>query len=72
MSEVRRPSVELGITIFLTTQNFEEADELAHRVGIIDHGRIVAEGTPDDLKAVGSDLIIVAARLGRWRSSAQV
>lgn len=59
-TEVRRLNVELGITIFLTTQYLEEADELAHRVGIIDNGRIVAEGTPTDLKkAVGSDVIIV-------------
>ncbi len=59
-AEVRRLNVELGITIFLTTQYLEEADELAHRVGIIDHGHIVAEGTPADLKrAVGSDLILV-------------
>ena len=59
-SEVRRINKELGITIFLTTQYLEEADELAHRVGIIDHGQIVAEGTPSDLKkAVGSDLILV-------------
>lgn len=59
-SEVRRLNLELGITIFLTTQYLEEADELAHRVGIIDQGRIVAEGTPTDLKkAVGSDLILV-------------
>jgi ABC-2 type transport system ATP-binding protein len=59
-SEVRRINEELGITIFLTTQYLEEADELAHRVGIIDHGQIVAEGTPSDLKkAVGSDLIFV-------------
>ena len=59
-SEVRRLNQELGITIFLTTQYLEEADELAHRVGIIDEGRIVAEGTPTDLKkAVGSDLILV-------------
>jgi ABC-2 type transport system ATP-binding protein len=59
-SEVRRINKELGITIFLTTQYLEEADELAHRVGIIDHGQIVAEGTPGDLKkAAGSDLILV-------------
>src|ERR1700722_15924443 len=59
-SEVRRLNVELGITIFLTTQYLEEADELAHRAGIIDHGEIVAEGTPKELKkAVGSDLILV-------------
>ena len=43
------------MTIFLTTQYLEEADELAHRVGIIDHGRIVAEGTPEELKrSIGS------------------
>jgi ABC-2 type transport system ATP-binding protein len=58
-TEVRRLNRELGMTIFLTTQYLEEADELAHRVGIIDNGRIVAEGTPADLKrAVGSDVIV--------------
>ena len=51
--EVRRLNEELGMTIFLTTQYLEEADELADRVGIIDHGRIVAEGTPAELKRVG-------------------
>jgi ABC-2 type transport system ATP-binding protein len=40
-----------GTTVFLTTQYLEEADELADRVGIIDVGRIVAEGTPSSLKA---------------------
>ncbi|HEV2075226.1 MAG TPA: ATP-binding cassette domain-containing protein, partial [Thermoleophilaceae bacterium] len=40
-----------GVTVFLTTQYLEEADALADRVGIIDHGRIVAEGTPGALKA---------------------
>jgi ABC-2 type transport system ATP-binding protein len=39
------------VTVFLTTQYLEEADVLADRVGIIDHGHIVAEGTPDALKA---------------------
>ena len=57
--EVRRLNTELGITIFLTTQYLEEADSLAHRVGIIDHGKIVAEGTPSDLKrSVGADVIV--------------
>jgi ABC-2 type transport system ATP-binding protein len=50
-SEVARLSREEGVTVFLTTQYLEEADVLADRVGIIDHGRIVAEGTPDVLKA---------------------
>ena len=58
-AEVRRLNRDLGMTIFLTTQYLEEADELAHRVGIIDRGRIVAEGTPVELKrAVGSDVIV--------------
>jgi ABC-2 type transport system ATP-binding protein len=42
---------EDGVTVFLTTQYLEEADVLANRVGIIDHGKIVAEGTPAALKA---------------------
>jgi len=49
--EVRRLAHEDGVTVFLTTQYLEEADVLADRVGIIDHGRIVAEGTPAELKA---------------------
>ena len=48
--EVRRLADD-GVTVFLTTQYLEEADVLADRVGIIDHGKIVAEGTPTDLKA---------------------
>jgi ABC-2 type transport system ATP-binding protein len=50
-AEVARLAKEEGVTVFLTTQYLEEADELADRVGIIDHGRIVAEGTPAALKA---------------------
>ena len=49
--EVDRVRREDGVTIFLTTQYLEEADVLADRVGIIHHGRIVAEGTPAALKA---------------------
>ncbi len=49
--EVGRLAREDGVTVFLTTQYLEEADVLADRVGIIDHGRIVAEGTPASLKA---------------------
>ena len=56
--EVRRLNTELGMTIFLTTQYLEEADELAHRVGIINEGQLVAEGTPTELKrSIGADVI---------------
>jgi ABC-2 type transport system ATP-binding protein len=50
-AEVARLAREDGVTVFLTTQYLEEADVLADRVGIIDQGKIVAEGTPDALKA---------------------
>ena len=57
--EVRRLNQQAGMTIFLTTQYLEEADELADRVGIIANGKIVAEGTPTVLKqSVGKDLIV--------------
>ena len=46
-----RALVAAGTTILLTTQYLEEADQLAHRVAVLDGGRIVAEGTPADLKA---------------------
>ena len=49
--EVARLARSDGVTVFLTTQYLEEADVLADRVGIIDHGRIVAEGRPAQLKA---------------------
>jgi ABC-2 type transport system ATP-binding protein len=49
--EVSRLASDEGVTVFLTTQYLEEADVLADRVGIIDHGKIVADGTPEELKA---------------------
>jgi ABC-2 type transport system ATP-binding protein len=56
--EVRRLNQELGITIFLTTQYLEEADELADTVAIIDRGRLAIEGAPAKLKAdVGGESI---------------
>jgi ABC-2 type transport system ATP-binding protein len=56
--EVRRLNSELGMTIFLTTQYLEEADRLADEVAIINKGRIVAAGTPDDLKRqVGEEVV---------------
>jgi ABC-2 type transport system ATP-binding protein len=50
-AEVGRLARDEGVTVFLTTQYLEEADVLADRVGIIDRGRIVAEDTPENLKA---------------------
>ena len=68
--EVRRLNRELDMTIFLTTQYLEEADELADRVGIINDGRLVAEGSPAELKRrVGEDVIV--ARLDGWAEPAR-
>src|SRR5919202_2597029 len=58
--EVRRIN-ESGTTVFLTTQYLEEADKLCRRLAIIDNGRIVAEGSPERLKAdMGRDVVTVA------------
>jgi ABC-2 type transport system ATP-binding protein len=58
-AEIRRLNRDLGMTIFLTTQYLDEADALADRVGILDSGRVVAEGTPEALKrSIGQDLIV--------------
>jgi len=57
--EVRRLR-ELGMTIFLTTHYLDEADALCDRIAIIDHGQIVAEGTPEDLKRqISGDVVTV-------------
>lgn len=52
MWQIIRDQVAAGVTVFLTTQYLEEADELADRVAVLDAGRIVAEGTPAELKAL--------------------
>jgi ABC-2 type transport system ATP-binding protein len=50
MWQMIRDLVAGGVTVLLTTQYLEEADELADRIALLDHGRLVAEGTPDQLK----------------------
>jgi ABC-2 type transport system ATP-binding protein len=60
MWEVIRGLVREGVTLLLTTQYMEEADELAHAIAVVDHGRIIARGTADELKAqVGGERIEV-------------
>jgi len=82
--EVRRLNRE-GTTVLLTTQYLEEADQLADRVAIIDHGKIVKEGTPTALKAaVGAPTLLISvpaaeamtardtlARFGEMRTTAE-
>jgi ABC-2 type transport system ATP-binding protein len=50
MWDIVRQLVADGVTVFLTTQYLEEADQLADRIAVLDQGRLVAEGTPDELK----------------------
>jgi ABC-2 type transport system ATP-binding protein len=70
--EVRRLNREHGTTVFLTTQYMEEADQLAARIAIIDHGRIVIEGTPAQLKAaVGQPSVTVTLADPAQRDRAQ-
>jgi len=72
--QIIRDLVAGGVTIFLTTQYLEEADQLADRVGLLDHGRLVAEGTPDQLKRRirGGHVSLRFANPAEWDLAAQM
>jgi len=60
---VRMLKKEFGMTLFMTTHYLEEADALCDRIAIIDHGKIVVVGTPDDLKeSLGGDIITLSIK----------
>jgi ABC-2 type transport system ATP-binding protein len=68
---VRRIAAE-GTTVLLTTQYLDEADRLAERLAVIDHGRVIAEGTSRELKAsVGSSALHVRVVTANQRARAQ-
>ncbi len=69
--EVRRLRAE-GMTVFITTHYLEEADALCDRIAIIDHGEIVAEGTPEELKREISGDVLAVALNGSAASAADL
>ena len=62
--EAIRELLDDGVTVLLTTQYLEEADALAHRVVVVDHGRVIADGTPLELKeaAARAHLVLTLSR----------
>ncbi len=59
---IKRMREEYSVTIFLTTHYLDEAEQLCDRVAIIDRGKVIAEGSPEELKSMlGSDIVIVRA-----------
>jgi ABC-2 type transport system ATP-binding protein len=74
MWDVIAELVRVGTTLLLTTQYLEEADRLAHQIAVIDHGRVIAEGTSDQLKSQvgGERLELVIADRGRLDDAQRV
>jgi len=70
--EIVRAVVGHGTTVLLTTQYLDEADRLASRIAVVDHGRVIAEGTPGELKSsIGSGTVHVRLRDAAVRPRAQ-
>ena len=79
MWDVIRGLVREGTTLLLTTQYLEEADELADTIAVVDHGKIIARGTADELKSqVGGERIEVVVHdradiaAARWRAAGAI
>jgi ABC-2 type transport system ATP-binding protein len=74
MWQIVRELTGSGTTVLLTTQDLDEADRLAGRVAVLDHGRIVAEGTPDELKrrTAGGHVRLYFADTGALERAAEV
>ncbi|GAB1824129.1 ATP-binding cassette domain-containing protein [Herbidospora sp. RD11066] len=70
--DIIRAVVSYGTTVLLTTQYLDEADQLASRIGVIDHGKLIAEGTPGELKSsVGAGTVHVRVRDAHQRADAE-
>ncbi|ONI76365.1 daunorubicin/doxorubicin resistance ABC transporter ATP-binding protein DrrA [Actinosynnema sp. ALI-1.44] len=70
--EIVRALVEVGTTVLLTTQYLEEADQLADRIAVIEHGKVIAEGTPGELKtSVGSGTLHLRLASADQRADAE-
>ena len=70
--DIIRVVVANGTTVLLTTQYLDEADRLAGRIAVIDHGRVIAEGTPGELKSsVGAGTVHVRLRVAEQRPQAE-